>query len=90
MDNITSGSTASIPTVNGSKFIAVEGDLGGGIVVEWSDNDTNWVPLVSAPNEPALLTESQGVILTTGAGFVRLLMIGTGNCNYAISDIRQR
>ena len=78
-------------TVNGSKFVAVEGDLGGGVLVEWSENGTDkWVPLVSEVNTPAALTTAQGVLYTTGAGHVRLTMVGTGNCNYAITDIRQR
>ena len=91
MQNFTTGSTAAVPTVNGSKFVAVEGDLGGGVKVEWSENGTDkWVPLVTAVDTPALMTVGQGVIYTTGAGFVRLTMGGTGDCNYAITDIRQR
>lgn len=91
MQNITTGSTPATPTVNGSKFVAVEGDLGGGITVEWSeDGATKWLPLVSSVDSPAVLTVAQGVIFTSGAGFIRLTMSGSGNCNYAITDIRQR
>lgn len=80
-----------MPTVNGSKFVAVEGDLGSGVTVEWSeDGSTLWVPLVSAVDEPAVMTIGQGVIYTSGAGYVRLTMSGSGDCNYAITDIRQR
>ena len=78
-------------TVNGTKFVAVEGDLGTSVTVEWSENGVDkWVPLVSEVNTPAALTTAQGVLYTTGAGNVRLTMVGTGNCNYAITDIRQR
>jgi len=91
MQNFTTGSTPAVATVNGSKFVAVEGDLGGGILVEWSENGTDkWVSLVAEVNTPAILTITQAVIYTSGAGFIRLAMLGAGNCNYAISDIRQR
>tara|TARA_R110002110_G_C12934785_1_gene668778 strand:- start:4 stop:279 length:276 start_codon:yes stop_codon:yes gene_type:complete len=91
MLNFTTGSTPAVPTVNGTKFVAVEGDLGTSVTVEWSENGTDkWVPLVSEVNTPAALTVAQGVLYVTAAGYVRLTMVGTGNCNYAISDIRQR
>ena len=91
MQNFTTGSTPAVATVNGTKFVAVEGNLGTSVTVEWSENGTDkWVPLVSEVNTPAALTVAQGVLYTTGAGSVRLTMVGTGNCNYAITDIRQR
>ena len=78
-------------TVNGTKFVAVEGNLGTSVTVEWSENGVDkWLPLVGEVNTPAALTVAQGVLYTTGAGHVRLTMVGTGNCNYAITDIRQR
>jgi hypothetical protein len=91
MQNFTTGSTPAVATVNGTKFVAVEGNLGTSVTVEWSENGVDkWVPLVSEVNTPAALTTAQGVLYTTGAGNVRLTMVGTGNCNYAITDIRQR
>ena len=91
MLNFTTGSTPAVSTVNGTKFVAVEGDLGTSVTVEWSENGVDkWLPLVSEVNVPAALTTAQGVLYTTGAGYVRLTMVGTGNCNYAITDIRQR
>jgi len=91
MQNFTTGFTPAVATVNGSKFVAVEGDLGSGVLVEWSENGTDkWVPLVSEVNTPAVLTAAQAVIYTSGAGYIRLAILGAGNCNYAISDIRQR
>ena len=83
MQNFTTGSTPAVATVNGSKFVAVEGDLGGGILVEWSENGTDkWVSLVAEVNTPAILTITQAVIYTSGAGFIRLAMLGTGNCKF--------
>ena len=91
MQNFTTGSTPALATVNGTKFVAVEGDLGTSVTVEWSENGTDkWVPLVSGINTPAALTVAQGVLYVTATGYVRLTMVGTGDCNYAISDIRQR
>jgi hypothetical protein len=91
MLNFTTGSTPAVATVNGTKFVGVEGDLGTSVTVEWSENGVDkWIPLVSEVNTPAALTVPQGVLFTSATGSVRLTMVGTGNCNYAISDIRQR
>jgi len=89
MKNVTDAASAPKYTTNGATSFQLAGSFTGA-VIEWSEQETGteWIPQGFELNTPANFTVPQGVTLTIGTGYVRI--VAAGSCDYSISDIRQR